>query len=153
MLFPRNCLNASTVNYSEQVINNWTHDTRIRLSDYIGDNDVRRIVEINGYDADGTLLEPVIEEINETLAETSYYAVFETAPVKVEYFYDTGFGYGKPMDVTLSGEAGSKNLNPNGSGGGCLLSRNEEAGSRKYLVLALFLLGLMELALLKFRRL
>ena len=101
-------LDASIVDYSGQVIDDWKADTRMKLSDYIGENDANRIIEINGYASDGTLLNVKIEEetaeTSIALAEKDSYVVFETVPAKIEYLYDTGFGYGNPMDVTLPGE-------------------------------------------------
>ena len=119
-------LNAlSKVNYSGQKINGWVPDTRMKMSDYIGSNDIGRIVDILAYGAGGTGIGMTIEDVNGNVykADTEYYARFEEVPEKVVYYYDTSYN-GEPMDVTLGAGSSSDSPSDNptnigSSGGGC----------------------------------
>ena len=132
----------STVNYSGQKIYGWIPDTKMKLSDYIGSNDIGRVADILAYGANENGIETTIEDEdgNVVKADTEYYAVFKSVPEKVVYYYDTKFS-GEPMDVTLTGE--SSPVEMGGSGGGCGLVRSEELGMRSesVLLLALFVLA------------
>ena len=85
---------------------------------------------------------------------------FSDVPKSLTYEYDPGFntvGTGSlmaadddpesGMDVTIENSS-DEGSSAGSSGGGCETSRNEEAGGRKYLILALFALAF---ALLKKR--
>ena len=111
----------SNVNYSGQKINGWIPDTRMKMSDYIGSNDIGRIVDILAYGAGGTGIGMTIEDSNGNVykADTEYYAKFEEVPEKVVYYYDTSYN-GEPMDVTLGADSNSDSpTNVGSSGGGC----------------------------------
>ena len=138
----------SNVNYSGQKIYGWVADTRMKMSDYIGSNDIGRIADILAYGANEIGIETTLEDGDGNVykADTEYYAVFKSVPEKVVYYYDTKFS-GEPMDVTLIGKSSPTEIG--GSGGGCDSIRNEKLEIRNHLILALFVLAL---ALLKKRR-
>ncbi|MDY6404817.1 MAG: putative Ig domain-containing protein [Synergistales bacterium] len=138
----------SNVNYSGQEIYGWVADTRMKMSDYIGSNDIGRIADILAYGANEIGIETTLEDGDGNVykADTEYYAVFKSVPEKVVYYYDTKFS-GGPMDVTLTGKSSPTEIG--GSGGGCDSIRNEKLEIRNHLILALFVLAL---ALLKKRR-
>ena len=125
--------------YSGQKIYGWIPDTKLKFSDYIGGNDIERVIDILAYDASNIGIKTTIEDENGI-----FYAVFDSVPEKVIYYYDTKFN-GELMDVTLTGERSS---GTGGSGGGCDLLRSEELGMRNYLI---FLMFISAFALLKFR--
>ena len=124
-------LNAlSTVDYSGQKIKKWTPDKKLKLSDFIANNSVARVVEVLAYDSNGDGIETRIEDDNGNVytADDEYYVVFASVPEKVVYYYDTKFSGDEPMDVTIAGEVDNSTTTPGGSGGGCNLIRNEKLG-------------------------
>ncbi|MBR1485845.1 MAG: hypothetical protein IJ597_01140, partial [Synergistaceae bacterium] len=149
----------STANYSGQKIYGWTPDKKMKLGDYIGNNDISRVVEVLAYDSNGDGIRTTIEDENGNVykADTEYYATFESVPEKVVYYYDTKFSGGELMDVTLASEStehdteNDENIETNttsGSGGGCNLVRSEagaslaELGMRSVLIFLMLFLAL-----------
>ena len=124
----------SNVNYSGQKIYGWTPDTKMKLSDYIGGNDIGRVADILAYGANEIGIETTIEDENGNVynADTEYYAVFEAVPEKVVYYYDTHFSGGELMDVTLTGESSPSEMGS--SGGGCVSVRSEALRVRSVLM-------------------
>ena len=111
-----------TVDYSGQKIYGWTSDTRLNLSLCIGGNDIGRVADVLAYDSNELGIETTIEDENGNVytSDSEYYAVFEKVPAKVVYYYDTYFGDGEPMDVTITGEAQPDGFGSlGGSSGGC----------------------------------
>ena len=102
--------------------------------------EISKVKDIKAYDENGNKI-PV------TFDDETGEVDFSQEPAEIKYNYITDFN-DVEMDVSADTEA-DDGIEAECSGGGCNSVRNEELGSRKYLVLALFLLGLMEFALLK----
>ena len=67
---------------------------------------------------------------------------FSGEPAEIKYNYITDFnGNGIKMDVTVSAESAAGGTEIGSDSVDCNLSRNEELGSRKYLIPLLFILA------------